>query len=128
MRLLLDQNLPQSLVTLLTERGYDAVDTRQLGLATATDEEILEQAEGDNRIIISADTDFGTILALRNSTRPSYVLLRRTQGLSAEEIAELLSTNLPTVREELETGAIAVFTNENLRIRQLPLGPAPADH
>lgn len=43
MRFLLDQGLPRSAVGTLAERGIDAEHVGDLGMATATDEDILLQ-------------------------------------------------------------------------------------
>jgi predicted nuclease of predicted toxin-antitoxin system len=39
-------------------------------MQAATDEEIFEVAINEGRTIVSADTDFGTILALRRTAQP----------------------------------------------------------
>jgi predicted nuclease of predicted toxin-antitoxin system len=38
-----------------------------LGLTAADDVTIFEYADREERVIVSADTDFGTILAMRNT-------------------------------------------------------------
>lgn len=65
MRLLLDQNLSRHLPAILAAAGFDVVDTRSLGMQRWADEAIAEFAAEDDRIVVSADTDFGTILARR---------------------------------------------------------------
>lgn len=124
MRLLLDQNLSKYLSGLLDSSTFDVTDTRSLGLQRADDEEIVDVALRDNRIIVSADSDFGAILAARHAQRPSFVLLRRTQGLSPETIASVLASNLPTYEADLDAGAILVIGNEVMRVRPLPISPA----
>jgi predicted nuclease of predicted toxin-antitoxin system len=43
-------------------------------MRTATDKEIMNYALTENRVIVSADTDFGTLLALRDLSKPSFVV------------------------------------------------------
>lgn len=123
MRLFLDQNLSANLADLLNGSTFNVVDTRGLGLQRAGDEEIVDFAVQESRIIVSADTDFGAILAARNAQKPSFVLLRRTQGLSPQAIASMLASNLPAYEAELDAGAILVISDEVVRVRSLPIAP-----
>lgn len=92
-------------------------------MASAADIEVLKRAKEAQRILVSADTDFGTLLARSGATAPSVVLLRRSGGRRSEQIAELLIANLPHLHEELEAGAIVVIRDDNIRVRRLPLPP-----
>jgi predicted nuclease of predicted toxin-antitoxin system len=74
-------------------------------------------------VLVSADTDFGTLLARSGDTAPSVVLLRRTQGRRAAQIADLLTANLPQLETDLAAGAVVVIRDDNLRIRLLPFPP-----
>jgi predicted nuclease of predicted toxin-antitoxin system len=122
-KLLLDQNLSPLLADELVARGHDAVHVRSLGMSTASDPAILEAASSEARIVLSADTDFGELLARTNAGSPSVLLLRRQDHRRAAEVAELLALNLPAVARDLETGAIAVLDDERIRVRRLPLRP-----
>ncbi len=73
MRFVVDANLSPRVAGLLTAVGHDAVAVRDVGLHDATDDEILDRALTDDRIIISHDTDFGTLLAVRRQTKPSII-------------------------------------------------------
>jgi predicted nuclease of predicted toxin-antitoxin system len=123
MRLLLDENLPISLGPLLTKRaGWDVVHVRQLGLKSAPDTEVLARAERDGRVLVSADTDFGTLLASSGAPGPSVVLLRIGSGRQAEQVARLLIANLPPLTDDLSRGAMVVMTDQRIRVRRLPIG------
>ena len=64
MKFLIDQNRSPRLAALLREHGHDAVHTLELGLERALDEDLLAMAAAEGRVIVSGDTDFGTLLAL----------------------------------------------------------------
>jgi len=86
MRLLLDNNLSSRLVELLTLQGWDVAHVRALGLRAAKDEAVLEAARNDGRVLVSADTDFGALLAASHDPGPSIVLLRRVVGRRVEDL------------------------------------------
>ncbi|MEZ5141914.1 MAG: DUF5615 family PIN-like protein [Acidimicrobiales bacterium] len=121
MRFLLDENQSPAMAATLGASGHDVVHVRDVGLAAATDPEILEFADAQGRIIISGDTDFGELLALGDVRGPSLVLLRRQQGRRAAEVAALILANLDVIADDLDAGAVVVFDDERLRIRRLPL-------
>jgi predicted nuclease of predicted toxin-antitoxin system len=64
MKLLLDQGIPRSAALLLRETGVDAVHTGEIGYATAEDAAIIERARQEERVVVTLDADFHTLLAL----------------------------------------------------------------
>ena len=76
MNFLIDNALSPSVAELLRQAGHDAVHVRQYNLHASDDETIFDRAALEGRTLVSADTDFGTLLAMRNSTAPSVVLFR----------------------------------------------------
>lgn len=121
MRFLVDANLSPVVAARLRDGGHDAIHVSDLGLLTASDQEILNRAEDDGRVVLSADSDFGTLLAVGHLSRPSFVLLRSTDHLAPREQADLVLGHLPQVGEDLAAGAIVTIARSRVRLRSLPI-------
>lgn len=104
----------------LNAAGHEARHVVELGLYKADDIEILELAAQEKAIIITQDTDYGTLLASRPQSSPSVILFRMRDGRPSSQIAFLLQ-NLSGIAEALESGAIVVFSDQALRIRLSPI-------
>ena len=76
MRFLADENIPGPVVAALRERGDDVFWIRE-SMPGASDPVILDVAQRDQRVVVTADTDFGELLANTGDHTPSVLLLRR---------------------------------------------------
>ncbi|MFS8479131.1 MAG: DUF5615 family PIN-like protein [Micromonosporaceae bacterium] len=121
MKILVDANLSPIVAERLTEGGYEAAHVRDHDLLAASDDEITGFATGNGWVILSADSDFASILAFSGRVAPSLILMRSADKLAPAEQAAILLANLPAVIPGLEKGAVVTIARGHLRVRRLPL-------
>jgi len=119
--LLLDQGLPRSLAKLLQDAGIDAEHVGDLGMSAAKDAEILEYSKNNERIIITLDSDFHTLLALGLEHNPSVVRIR-IEGLKAIDYLPIIKTVFEQCEEDLKQGCVISVQESQIRVRCLPIG------
>jgi predicted nuclease of predicted toxin-antitoxin system len=120
MKLLLDQGTPRSAATILRHAGFDAVHTGEIGLAEAEDSEIIRRATHEDRVVVTLDSDFHSLLALGQARKPSVIRIR-IEGLRAEEFSALLQNVLRQCAEDLKSGAMISVNDFQIRVRRLPV-------
>jgi predicted nuclease of predicted toxin-antitoxin system len=121
-RFLVDENLSHRVCLPLNEAGHEAVHVDDLGLSSVDDQQILERAERERRVVISCDHDFVQLLFASGASAPSLLLIRDVDTLRAAELASLLIAALSAELEDmLEAGAIASLSRQKVRVRRLPL-------
>jgi predicted nuclease of predicted toxin-antitoxin system len=127
MKFLIDNALSPALATLLEQAGHDAVHVRSLGLLHADDDVIFDRAAVEDRVLVTADADFGTLLALRSSREPSVIQFRGEGSRKPDELSRTLLANLPQLEHSLENGSIVTFEPARVRVRLLPISSRSGD-
>jgi predicted nuclease of predicted toxin-antitoxin system len=119
-RFLVDANLSPRVAEWLRNAGYDAVHVFEAALGQAGDRQILEEAASRRQILLTADLDFGEIVA-RSSARTSVLILRLRSAATAN-VTKRLEMVLAQAASALEDGAVVIVGEASIRLRRLPLG------
>ena len=84
--------------------------------------QVFALAEQQDRVVVSADSDFSTILAIRAQSKPSLVLFRRGADPRPHAQLALLIDNLGELTGYLHAGSVVVIERGRIRIRPPPIG------
>ncbi len=91
-----------------------------VGLAEATDEQILRRARVEQRIVVTAALDYPRLLALTGAEAPGVILFRGG-SFSEAEMPALLERALHAVDEAELAYSFVVVDHRRIRQRRLPL-------
>lgn len=119
-RFLADMPVSPLTVAMLRTRGYDALHVREREMQQAADEDILSLARQEERIVLTMDLDFGTLLALGHGTEPGVIIFRLTSNHPDFVNSRLLAV-LNTLPEKELFHSITIVEDEKIRRRTLPI-------
>jgi predicted nuclease of predicted toxin-antitoxin system len=106
----------------LREQGYDAIHLIEENLEKMTDQNILDKARQEERILLTVDLDFAQLLAISGDSLPSVILFR-LGNVSREVVNRRLLAILNNYATELTNGLIISVTDVSIRLRHLPIQP-----
>lgn len=124
MKFLLDMPVSVLLLDVLQEYGHEGVHAHQIGKDRAPDDELLEIARRESRVIITADLDFPRLMALSLAEGPGLILFRGG-NYSDSEMCELLARVLQKVAPEVLEKSICVVDRKRIRVTRLPFDRKP---
>lgn len=115
-KLLANENIPLGSVQALRENGYDviSISERSPGIS---DENVLQLASTENRVIVTFDRDYGELIFRRKLPVPTGILYLRFRPVNTDEVAKYISRLIKN-RVALE-GMFS--TADRSRIRQIVL-------
>jgi predicted nuclease of predicted toxin-antitoxin system len=120
MKFLADMGLARSTVAFLRAQGHDAVHLRDQGLQRLEDDEIVEKARKEGRVILTHDLDFGRIVAVSRASVPSVITFR-LDDMRPIQVNRYLTEVLAQFAGELEAGALVSVNERGIRARSLPI-------
>ena len=106
--------------------GHEAVHWRNIGASDAPDEEIVGWAARSERIVLTADCDFGAMAVALGPRAPSVVQLR-TGSTNPARVGAFALRAIELAATSLRAGAVLTIEPGRTRLRHLPSASSPTD-
>jgi predicted nuclease of predicted toxin-antitoxin system len=119
-KIVIDMNLGKDWVTCLEAGGHSAVHWSSIGAVDDEDSVIMRWAALNEHAVLTADLDFGMLLAETNASWPSVIQLRALNTppfYSGSLVLEALRQS----SLETEVGALVTVYEDRFRVRPLPI-------
>ena len=117
MRLIANENIANSVVLGLRQRGWDVLAVKE-SMRGADDSVILSRAEAEQRVVVTQDKDFGELAFKYRLPATCGVVLFRLSGedpsIDNQRIMEVLESRTDWA------GHFSVVTDDRVRMRSLP--------
>lgn len=117
---LTNMNISPLTVEGLRKIGWDIIRVSEILDKKTKDIEILTYAQDHNKVVITQDLDFSTLLAVRGFRKPSVINLRfgnSRPDFVMDRIIEIVSE----MEKELEEGIVISVDETSARYRNLPI-------
>jgi predicted nuclease of predicted toxin-antitoxin system len=116
MRLCANENIPDACIAALRAHGHDVNWIRET-MAGATDEQVMDRASKEDRLLLTFDKDFGELVYIRGRAAAQGVILFRISQQSAAVVAETVLRVL-ALRDDW-AGQFSVVDDRTIRMRPL---------
>lgn len=116
-RLLTDENIDPGIVHFLRAQGFDVLDAKEQGLMGSDDLTLLRLSQAENRVVLTHDSDFGTLAVAAAEPfvgiiylRPGHFQAEFTIGSLEAILAQDIDLNPPFI-------IVAVRTGNRIKVR-----------
>ena len=116
MRFLVDRCAGKRLADWLRNGGHDVIEARELG-PDPGDRALLEQTATEGRILVTIDTDFGTLIHLHGVAHAGLV---RLPDVPAERRIALVAHLIGEHEQALQARTVITIRGERIRISRMP--------
>jgi predicted nuclease of predicted toxin-antitoxin system len=117
MKFLLDQDVYAVTGSFLSELGHDVVRVAEIGMAAVSDEDLLITAHEQNRIMLTCDRDYGSLVFVKDYG--AGVIYLRIRPSTQNSVHAELKRILDHYGEEELTRAFVVVEPDGHRVRHL---------
>jgi len=120
MNLLVNENIPASVVQALRARGHDVLAVKET-LRGADDPTVLARAQAELRLVITQDKDFGELAFRQSLPAECGIILFR---LSGDDPVADIARMIEVIESRADwRGQFVVATDDRVRVRSLPGKP-----
>ena len=117
MKFLVDAQLPKRFCGWLSEAGHDAVHTLDLPQGNrTTDNQILDVAERDQRIVVTKDDDF--VQSFLITGRPARLLLVSTGNIANDRLEMIVRGHILEIVQAFESASFVELGRESLAVHE----------
>jgi predicted nuclease of predicted toxin-antitoxin system len=124
MRFLLDQDVYAVTGSFLIDLGHDVVRVAEIGMAAASDANLLTAAHDQNRIMLTCDRDYGSLVFIKDFG--AGVIYLRIRPSTHNSVHAELKRVLDRYSEEQLSRAFVVVEPDGHRVRHLHAGDRDA--
>jgi predicted nuclease of predicted toxin-antitoxin system len=119
-KFLLDENVPRAIAVFLRSMDFDVVHAKEVGMLGAFDDQIMDLARQEERVLITFDKHFSDLVLYPPATHWGVIRIRIHPPLLADVIQALehflKQHDMSTIR-----GTLIVLENDGFRIRRASL-------
>lgn len=115
-RFKIDENLPWAVRDVLRAAGHDACTVRDQALTGKSDGEIAARCQAEDRVQITLDTDFSSILTFPPDLSPGIIVIRTTDQAKAN-ILVAITHILQALQTEPIVHKLWIVDGPRIRIR-----------
>lgn len=120
-----DENIPPQVVSFIRNTGIDVFDIKEQGLSSTSDASIIQLAIETNRIILTQDSDFGTLFFKEAMKLTGIVYIRPGHAASSELIKIISSLFNQEIDITIPFIIVAELLSDKIKIRIRELGANP---
>lgn len=101
--------------------GHEASHLHEHGLDRMSDSDILAKARMEGSILLTSDLGFSELAFASQMELPSVIIFRLHPPMRSAKVNQYLHRIINEHKTELEQGAILSVTENQIRVRRLPL-------
>jgi len=117
-RLLVDEDLPRTLVPALRSAGLEADDVRDVGLRGCSDDEVINYSTAHGMAVVTGDVGIGNLLHYPLGTHGGLIVARFPNELPANELTAEIVRAISELTEEEISGNLVVIEPGRVRLRR----------